>query len=238
MVGPSGHCRPRDRSDQRSRRSRDRNGDLSVAGVDWLAPSEGGFVGGPRRQTIDLRADDAVQKLTRALGQLERPEDEARRREHDVDRASREQRSRLGRNRISNPAFVDAQRRSVNAFRRLLAHVRDKKRAVRLFNEFDSVGASEHRPENRQARGDVVDPSRRAGAERGPDGHERSLRGLHRTIEIVPPIKQFIGFIAFVFVAFVLAAFVLVGLLLVALVLEAKHDLRMNTPAVVEFDRD
>ena len=65
----------------RSRRSRDCNGDLSVARVGWLAPSEGGFVGGPWRQTIDLRADDAVEKLTRALGQLERPEDEARRRE-------------------------------------------------------------------------------------------------------------------------------------------------------------
>ena len=60
LVGPSSHCRARDRSDQRSRRSRDRNGDLSVARVGRLAPSEGGFVGGPRRQTIDLRADDAV----------------------------------------------------------------------------------------------------------------------------------------------------------------------------------
>jgi hypothetical protein len=112
-------------------------------------------------------------------------------------------------------------------FRRLFAHVHDKKRAVPPFNEFDSVAASEHRAEKRQAHSDVVDPPRRAGAQRSPDDHGRSLRGLHGTIEIVPPIKQFIG------VVFVLVAFVFV-----ALVLEPKHDLRMNTPAIVEFDRD
>ena len=126
----------------------------------------------------------------------------------DVNRTSREQRPRLGRNRIGNSAFVDAQRRPISAFRRLLVHVHDKKRAVRLFNEFDPVGASKHRAEKRQARGDVFDPSRRAGAEGSPDGHGRSLRGLHRTIEIVPPIKQFIGFDALVFVAFVFVAIV------------------------------
>ena len=192
------------------------------------SPSEGGFVGRPRRKTIDLRADDAFEKLTRALGQFERPEDEARWREHDVNRASRKQRLGLERNRVGHFAFVDAQRRPLSAFRRLLAHVHDKKRAVRLFNEFDSAAAPDHRPETRQAHGDVVDPSRHAGAERNPDGHDRSLRGLHRTIEIVPPIKQIVGFVALV----------LGGLILAALVLEAKHDLRVNTPAIVEFDRD
>ena len=98
--------------------------------------------------------------------------------------------------------------------------------------------ASKHRAEKRQARGDVVDPSRQAGAERSPDGHRWSLRGLHRTIEIVPPVKQFIGFDALVLGAFVFVAIVLVALGLVTLVLEAKHDLRVNTPAVVEVDRD
>jgi hypothetical protein len=90
------------------------------------------------------------------------------------------------------------------------------------------MAASEHGPEKRQARGDVVNPSRHASAERSPDGHGQSLRGLHRTIEIVPPIKQFIR----------LGTLVLGPLVLGALVLEAKHDLRVNAPAIVEFDRD
>src|SRR4029079_4472702 len=102
--------------------------------VGWLAPSEGGFVSGPRGQTIDLRADHTVEKPARALGQLKRSEDETRRREHDVDRAPRQQRSRLGRNWIHNFAFVDTQRQRVTAFRGRRASVQNKKRAVRLFS--------------------------------------------------------------------------------------------------------
>ena len=188
-------------------------------------------------KTIDLRADNAFEKLARALGQFKRPEDEARWREHDVNRASRKQRLGLGRNRIGHFAFVDAQRRPVSAFRRSLAHVHDKKRAVRLFNEFDSAAASEHRPEKRQAHCDVVDPSRQRGRGAKPrrsrpvltriasDHRNRPAnKAIHRVlVALVWPLVVGPDPCAFV---------------LVALVLEAKHDLRMNTPAVVEVDRD
>ena len=172
LIGTGGHRRPRDRSDQRSSRSRDRNSDLSIARVGWFAPSEGGFVSRPRRQTIDLRADHAFEKLARALGQFKRSEDETRRREHDVDRASRKQRSRFRGKLIDNPTFVNSQRRAVSTFRCLRARVHDEKRAVHLFNEFEFdgyVGASRREAPSPQRR-------RRARSKRGYGAKPRRSR--------------------------------------------------------------
>src|SRR5215467_7895877 len=91
-----GHERLQVGGDQRPRGRRHCHHDAVLPDLARLRPAEGGIAGAPGRQPIDLGADDALEKLGRALGQLEWSEQETIRLQHQLQPAS-PQRRRQGR---------------------------------------------------------------------------------------------------------------------------------------------
>ena len=80
--------RLRERNDLSARRRGDGDGNLIVSDLGRLAPSDDRFARVPRRNAIDLRADDAVEKFRCAPRQFERAEEKSVRAHGQLDPAA------------------------------------------------------------------------------------------------------------------------------------------------------
>ena len=85
------------RFNSRTRCCNDHQRNPIIGNIDRSGVAEYGISCAPRRQPVDLGADDTIQKIASALGQLKRPNHEAVGPQHDFDVASTEQ---FGKNRL------------------------------------------------------------------------------------------------------------------------------------------
>jgi len=80
----------------------------TIVGIHRTSPAESRLVGAPRCQPVDLRADDAVEKIDGLPRQFERPQQEAARMEDDLDAAAAQRRHPVDRQRFRKAAVQDA----------------------------------------------------------------------------------------------------------------------------------